>query len=159
MAQAAAKAASDLVSPPPLTIGQVRIGLTLMAIHRGDKSVLADQYPHLMFLKGTMFAWGNISGDRILGLCAAAMGQPERAAAHFEDALAFCRKAGFGPELAWTCCDYADLLLSEIALPDLLEGQRDKATKLLSESFAIATELGMRPLEERVLARQEKSES
>ena len=28
----------------------------------------------------------------------------------FEDALAFCRK-GYRPELAWTCCDYADTLL------------------------------------------------
>ena len=29
----------------------------------------------------------------------------------FEEALAFCRKAGYRPELAWTCCDYADTLL------------------------------------------------
>ena len=33
------------------------------------------------------------------------------AAAHYEDSLAFCRKAGYQPEEAWTCCDYADMLL------------------------------------------------
>ena len=31
--------------------------------------------------------------------------------AHFEDALDFCRKVGYRPELAWTCCDYADALV------------------------------------------------
>jgi len=35
----------------------------------------------------------------------------DRAAAHFEDELAFCRKAGYRPDLAWTCHDYADALL------------------------------------------------
>jgi len=28
----------------------------------------------------------------------------------FEDALTFCRRAGYRPELAWSCCDYADSL-------------------------------------------------
>ncbi len=39
------------------------------------------------------------------------MGNLDQAATHFEDALAFCRKAGYRPDLAWTCCDYADTLL------------------------------------------------
>ncbi len=38
------------------------------------------------------------------------MGDLDQAAAHFEAALALCRKAGHRPELAWTLCDYADLL-------------------------------------------------
>ena len=29
----------------------------------------------------------------------------------FLDPSAFCRKAGYRPELSWTCCDYADTLL------------------------------------------------
>ena len=39
------------------------------------------------------------------------MGNMDTARAHFEDSLTFCRKAGYRPELAWTYCDYADLLL------------------------------------------------
>ena len=39
------------------------------------------------------------------------MANLDQAAEHFEHSLAFCRKAGYRPELAWTCCDYADLLL------------------------------------------------
>ncbi len=78
------------------------------------------------------------------------MGKLDQAAAHFEDALAFCRKAGFRPELAWTCCDYADTLLQQNK-----PGDREKAMSLLDQSLAISSELGMRPLMERVLSRQE----
>ncbi len=78
------------------------------------------------------------------------MGNPDGAVAHFEDALAFWRKAGYRPELAWTCCDYADTLLHRIE-----PGDRPKAMSLLDESLAISSELGMRPLMERVLSRRE----
>ena len=92
----------------------------------------------------------DFSVDRLLGLLAQTMGKLEDAMSHFEDALAFCRKAGYRPELAWTCCDYADALRER-------DGERDvaKATSLLDESLAISSELGMRPLMERVLSRRE----
>jgi len=77
------------------------------------------------------------------------MGNMDQAAAHFEDALAFCRK-GYRPELAWTCCDYADTLLQRNG-----PGDRVKATSMLDESLAISSELSMRPLMERVLSRRE----
>ncbi len=77
------------------------------------------------------------------------MGQLDQAVSHFEDALVFCHKAGYRPELAWTCCDYADLLLE-----GKNEADRDKAMSLLDESLAISSELGMRPLMERVLSRR-----
>ena len=62
----------------------------------------------------------------------------------------FCRKAGSRPELAWTCCEYADSLLQRGAA-----GDREKAMSLLNESLSISSELGMRPLMERVLSRRE----
>ncbi len=68
----------------------------------------------------------------------------------FEAALDFCRKAGYRPELAWTCCDYADTLLA----PNN-PGDREKVMSLLDESLGVSTELGMRPLMERVLSRRE----
>ena len=92
--------------------------------------------------------------DRLLGLLSETMGNPDRATAHFEDALAFSRKAGYRPELAWTCCDYADTLLQRNE-----PGDREKAMSLLDESLAISSELGMRPLMERVLSRQETLEA
>ena len=78
------------------------------------------------------------------------MGNLDQAMSHFEDSLVFCRKAGYRPELAWTCCDYADTLLQRND-----EGDRAKAMSLLDESLAISSELGMRPLMERVLSRRE----
>ncbi len=85
-----------------------------------------------------------------MGLLAQTMGNMDKAAEHFEGALAFCRRAGFRPELAWTCCDYADTLLQRNE-----SGDQEKAMTMLDESLAISTELGMRPLMERVLSRRE----
>ena len=78
------------------------------------------------------------------------MGEFDKASEHFEDALEFCRRAGYRPELAWTCCDYADTLLQRGE-----PGDREKAVSLLDESLAISSELGMRPLMERVLSRRD----
>ncbi len=78
------------------------------------------------------------------------MGNLNQAVAHFEEGLVFCRQARYRPELAWTCCDYADTLLQRNE-----PGDREKATSLLNESLAISSELGMRPLMERVLSRRE----
>ena len=88
--------------------------------------------------------------DRLLGLLSQAVADLSQATVHFEDALAFCRKAGYRPELAWTCCDYADTLLQRNE-----PGDREKAMSLLDESLAISSELGMRPLMERVLSRRD----
>ncbi len=74
----------------------------------------------------------------------------DQAAAHFEDALTFCRKAGYRPELAWICCDYSDTLTERDAA-----GDRAKAITLLEESLAISSELGMRPLMKRVMSRRD----
>ena len=52
--------------------------------------------------------------------------------------------------MAWTCCDYADMLLERDT-----EGDQAKAMSLLDESLAISSDLGMRPLMERVLSRRE----
>ncbi len=79
------------------------------------------------------------------------MGNYDQAVAHFEDALAFCRKGGYRPELAWSCRDYADTLLQRNE-----PGDREQAVSLLDESLAISSELGMRPLMERVLSIESK---
>ncbi len=120
-----------------------------MAVQTGDQSAAAEHYDYLLGQRGTMCATVS-SVDRLLGLLSQTMRKPGQAATHFEDALAFCSKAGYRPELAWTCCDYADLLLE---LNN--DGDRAKAISLLDESLAISSELGMRPLMERVLSRRE----
>jgi DNA-binding NarL/FixJ family response regulator len=89
-----------------------------------------------------------------MGLLAHTLGNFDQAVAHFEDALAFCRKEGFRPELAWTCHDYADILLQRNDPSDHVQ-----AISLLDEAWFISHELGMRPLMERVAVLQGRVES
>ena len=124
--------------------------MALMAVLRGDAAAAEEQYTALKSM-GIRFNPGiNGSLHGVFGLLAQTMGDLELAASHFEEAMAFCCNAGFRPELAWTCCDYADALRERND-----EGDRGKAMSLLDESLAISSELGMRPLMERVLSRRE----
>ena len=129
----------------PIRVSTARRTLAVTAIARGDMDLAAEQYAALE----SESAIGLISTDRLLGRLARTMGDLDKSATHFEDGLAFCRKAGYRPELAWTCCDYADMLLERDA-----EGDREKSVALLDESLAISSDLGMRPLMERVLSRK-----
>ena len=147
-----AAAAEAVISSPfvsPMPIQCARVGLALIAVVQKDEDLARQQYSPLLSYQGTMMLMGDIAGDRVLGLLACAMGEIDQASAHFDDALSFCRKAGYRPELAWTCCDYADTLKERDAT-----GDRSRAITLLDESLAISSELGMRPLMERVLARK-----
>jgi tetratricopeptide (TPR) repeat protein len=150
---AEAAALSVLSSPSAVpAYSQIAVaGLALLAVVRKDVAAAQQQYDNLQH-GGTMGLITSpvfIAPDRLLGLLAETMADLDKAAQHFDDALAFCRK-GYRPELAWTCCDYAGTLLQRQE-----PGDREKAMSLLDESLTISTALGMRPLMERVLSRQE----
>ena len=151
--------AFTLTSEVPL-FGDLRGGgVGDQAVQRGDAEAAESRYDALVSRRGTVLAvsqrgvavaGGMVGADRLLGLLAHTIGKLDDASAHFEEALAFCCKAGYRPELAWSCSDYADMLRERDA-----EGDRAKAVSLLDESLAISSELGMRTLMERVLARRE----
>ena len=150
-----ARWAAEVVMSSPSATPLMRLwsmpGPSLIAVERGDAVAAREQYDALVGTPGQeILIIQGISPQRLLGLLAHTMGNLDQAVTHFEDALAFCRKAGFRPELAWTCCDYSDTLRARDA-----EGDRAKAITLLDESLAISSELGMRPLMERVLSRRE----
>lgn len=125
-----------------------RATLALVAVGKGDIAAADALYTELASVPGFMVFYVNT--DRILGLLAVTLERLDQAESHFEDALAFNRKAGYRPDLAWTCHDYADALLKRGK-----SGDHEKATSLLDESLAISQELDMRPLMERVLSRRE----
>ena len=149
-------------SAPPHYKLTARAALGFMAAFLEDIESAREQYAAMASEGGRLLAFA-ISADRILGLLAHTMGNLDDAMAHFEEALAFCRKAGYRPELAWSLCDYADLLLERAStMPGRggsrtapTDADRAKAMSLLEESLAISSELGMRPLMERVLSRRE----
>ncbi|MCH8235813.1 MAG: hypothetical protein IIC29_06780 [Chloroflexi bacterium] len=64
--------------------------------------------------------------------------------------MEFGRSGGYRVDLAWSCSEYAEMLLDRDE-----PGDREKAIELQDEALAITQELGMRPLTERILARRE----
>jgi len=151
----ASKVVLSSPSSTPWITRLARTGLGLSAVVRQDAEEAAKAYEALEKVRGTLCSM-VICDDRVLALLAQTMGNLDQALDHFEDALAFCRKAGYRPELAWTCCDYADLLLDpSTSSGRAVSDNRAKAMSLLDESLAISSELGMRPLMERVLSRRE----
>jgi ATP/maltotriose-dependent transcriptional regulator MalT len=153
IAEAAAEAILASPSLTPIDSGSARLGLAIIAVQRADAAAASEQYAALQVLQGFRVRGSNMSADRVLGLLAQTMGSLDQAVVHFEDALASCRKADFRPELAWSCCDYADMLLQRDDY-----GDRAKAITLLEESLAISSELGMPPLMARVTERLERAQ-
>ncbi len=83
-------------SIPPLTANFARAGLAVLAVQPRDADAAADQYGTLQSARGTTISTATVTSiDRVLGLLAHTMGNPEQAATHFADALTFSRKAGF----------------------------------------------------------------
>jgi tetratricopeptide (TPR) repeat protein len=157
--QVAESIAQDLLNTSrrdPHATHHCKTALALIAIQRDNPDAAGEQYEAIKDIPGIMI-WIGAQSDHVLGLLAHTMGQLNKAAKHFEDALAFCRKAGYRPELAWSLCDYADVLRERASTgsAQASPGDRQKAMSLLDESLRISRELGMRPLMERVLSRRE----
>ena len=139
-------AADTILSSPSVTpriAWDVNLALALMAVHRGDAAAAGERYKSLEQTRGT--ALFHTSIDRVLGLLARTEGRLDDAVACFEDGLVFCRKAGYRPQYAWTCHDYAQTLFQLDSL-----GDRQKAISLLEEALYISGDLSMRPLLQRV---------
>ena len=136
------------LAPGLFSATMARVGLALVAVQRGDLASAEEQYAALSQVPGIMVFY--IGTDQVLGLLSGTLGRLDQAVSHFEDSLDFCRKAGYRPNLAWTCYDYADTLISRGGT-----GDRERANTLLDDALAIADELGMRPLMERAALRQE----
>ena len=122
------------------------LSLAIVAVERDDKDSAERIYRSLLPVH--QYYACPLCSDRVLGLLSQTMENSGQAQIHFEDALVFCRNAGYRPELAWTCFDYADMLLGRNESGDVT-----KVMSLLDESLAVSTELGMRPLMERITER------
>ncbi len=121
----------------------------IIAVASDDPEAAAAVYPELKAKRasGARLAGSTSMGvgpgwtsvDRVLGAVADTIGDRSAAMIHFEDAVAFCRRASYRPELAQTCHDYAALLLNERGAAGV-----SKARDLVTEGLAITTELGMK---------------
>src|SRR5206468_300125 len=93
------------------------------------------------------------SRDRVLGLLARTLGDDLAARRHFADAQCFCEERGLRPELAWTCYDFAALLINAVRHDD-----RARGVALLDQALSISQELGMHLLGERARALAQSEE-
>ena len=157
IAEEAAQVVISSTSSTP-RLAALKFGRALISVQQNDAAAAERQYSDLAPLRGFVMSGdpliiGMTTIDRVLGLLAITTGQIDQGIVHFEDAMKFCGMAGFRPELAWTCCDYADALLDRMG-----PGDYDKAGELLDQSLKISQELGMHPLAERVTARQQRDE-
>ena len=116
----------------------------LTAVEDGDAAAARDELARLEPGRGTIVAPLMVT-DRLLGRLAETAREPERARRHFADALRFSRAAGYEPETAWTCHDYARLLFSSASEPAAAEARR-----LRENGLDIADRLGMSPLAARL---------
>jgi ATP/maltotriose-dependent transcriptional regulator MalT len=157
--EAAARDAIADPGLPPLWALEAEAALALVAALRHEASTAAEPYAALKPYANTVTQTGAVCTGRLLGLLAHTMGKLDTAQTHFEDALAFCRKADYRPELAWTCHDYAKMLLDRAVGAHSrapLHTDRQKASALVEEGLSIASELGMKPLVERLETLREK---
>jgi DNA-binding CsgD family transcriptional regulator len=118
-----------------------RVSRGLVAICRLKPDECEEELEFLERFKGINFFMPFLLTDRLLGSLAHCAGQTRRAIGHFENALAFCRKSGYRPELAWTSYHYAKALLDTGSRHD-----REKAATLLHEGHTLSSHLGMRTL-------------
>ena len=100
VAEAAADAVLTAANSSTLNSLGARAGLGFLAVQRGDSAAAAEHYTSLASSRGIALPLSCFVSDRLLGLLSQTMGSPDLAAEHFEDALAFCRKSGYRPELA-----------------------------------------------------------
>jgi DNA-binding CsgD family transcriptional regulator len=129
-----------------MALAGARISRGLVAIHRSKPDECEEELEFLEQFKG-INQMPFVLMDRFLGSLAHGAGQTRRAIAHFETAVAFCRKSGYRPEMAWTLYDYAKALLDTGR-----RGDRERAASLLDEGHDLSSLLGMRPLAAAVAA-------
>jgi tetratricopeptide (TPR) repeat protein len=137
----------------PIAIGR----LCMIAAYLGDRERAETLYELLEPYSGqNVVVAGAISSagavDRYLGLAAATMSKWELAEKHFRDSIEQNERMRARPFVAFTYYDYADMLLRR-GNP----GDDDRANAYLDQALAIASEIGMTKLEERIVSAREET--
>jgi hypothetical protein len=146
----AKRAARDVLASSTVTpLVQIRTqgGLGLIAVCERDAEEARRRYEYFLPFRGTMTPGGMGSIDHLLAIMAATMGEYGAADKHFQDAFAFCRRAGYRPEYAHLAHDYSAFLDTQGG-----EEGRERAMTLRHEALAIGNELGMSSLVRRLKA-------
>jgi tetratricopeptide (TPR) repeat protein len=134
-----------------VAINQKTLVLAEVGVELNDIQLVESVYDDLNSLPTPIF--GSTRGEVFTTQARAAwaIGDTAKSVADFESDLATSHESGYGVELVWTQFFYAKMLLERDAA-----GDRERATDLQDEAIAIATELGLKPLLERLLGQRER---
>ncbi|MBI4219192.1 MAG: AAA family ATPase [Chloroflexi bacterium] len=140
--QAAVLAGQIVKARPPDTLitWLARACLGVRACIKADRTTASEQYGPLSTHSNCLVAT-SVSMDRLLGNLAQVNLETQVADRHYLQAIQWCRKAGYLPELAWSLHDRARLHLGRSGGID-----RSLIQTLLKESNEIGAGLGMKPL-------------
>jgi len=151
---AAEKAGTAMMDTPgvaPLVAIRAHTGQAWVAVIKQDKALASRIYGLLEPHNGSMTPGGMWSIDHLLGLMADVRGDKDAALKHLEDAVVFCRDAGYRPEQATASRDLARLLTET-------GSDTARAFDLYGQSVELARELGMRPLVESAMRGRMKAQ-
>ena len=124
----------------------IPVAEAIIAVVLGDEELAAQadeklrEVPQLVSFMHTT--------SRVKGLVARMIGNEEKARHHFQDAIDFCESRGMKPELAWSYSDMSELV-------DEIDDDAEASQQLVENALAIANDIGMKPLINRILARRE----
>jgi len=133
-----------------VAIYQKTLVLAEVGLELNDIQLVESVHDELNSLPTPMF--GSTRGEIFTTQARAAwaVGDAAKSVDDFESALSTSQASGYKVDLAWTQFFYAKMLLERDDA-----GDREKAGDLQDEAIAITTELGLKPLLERVLAQRE----
>jgi tetratricopeptide (TPR) repeat protein len=153
-------AEEDRRSVDSATLDTSYLSLPLVESHvfidivRGETGRMEESYRLLregnFALTTSEYRTRRLNRSRIKALASTALGKYDRAEDEFDTAIQEDSKIGAAPDLAWTRYEYADMVLKRAA-----PGDQEKANQLQDEAIAVARELGMNLLLERVLSQRE----
>jgi tetratricopeptide (TPR) repeat protein len=134
----------------PQAVSESKAALAMSAILRGDASAAAKYEPAV--LESNQFVYAPLVPTQrlhLLGQIARLKGNLEEAIDLMDQTITFSRNNGLLPELVFTLANVAAVHLDRDAT-----GDHELATQLQDEAITIATELGMKPLLERILSQR-----
>jgi DNA-binding CsgD family transcriptional regulator len=114
-----------------------------MRLDSGDAAHIRAVYDEIRALTPMYTLWGHAHWDRLRALLAHRIGNGEEEGC-LRAAADFCRRAGYDPELARICVQWAEWLVER--------GETDRAAALIAQGRGLVARLGMTGLESRLNA-------
>ena len=124
----------------------VLVGKAFIAVCTGDIEFGEEVFLELSAIPNMVL--GLQVTSRAKGILAKMLGENELARQYLKEAIDFCESRGMKPELAWAYSDMSELVAE-------IDDNRATSQQLVDKALAIANDIGMKPLTNRILGRRD----